>query len=281
LSPPSTDSPEARDERWAIRIFRPLLKSLNIQNIPEPPNVTEVIMADSRDWIIQGMGRCGVFIERSDLPENIGGILITSHDPELDFFKLHILINDRLCDKTGFDNRVEQKITAVHEFVHAVAALSAISKIRTDSLIMRFKEILRQKAHAIYFDDIKRVVVELGESLSVKLNGPRERSGKNHFPDEHFRLGIEDFPVSYPIIFEEFLLSREMFDEYFSRDLVESMCKAISEENRQVFGDLALPIIKKIAEEKALDTSFVVSRVFDILVPIVLSYKIRHGRIAG
>jgi len=281
LSPPSTDSMEARDERWAVKTFRPLLKSLNIQRIPEPPNVTEVIMADGRSWVIQGMGRCGVFIEQGELPENIGGLLITSHDRELDFFRLHILINSALCGSAALESRVEQKITAVHEFVHAVAALSAISKIRTESVIRRLKEILRQKAHAIYFEDIKRVVTELGEPLSAKLNGPSESSRKNHFPDEHFRLGIEDFPVSYPIIFEEFLLSKEMFDEYFSRDLVASICKAFLDKDIQACRDLVFPAAEKLIGEKALNASFALNRILDILIPAVAGYKIHHGRIQG
>ncbi|MDR2797939.1 MAG: hypothetical protein LBB80_06315 [Treponema sp.] len=48
-------------------------------------------------------------------------MLITSHNMELDYFKLHIIINS-----TILNDRVKEKITAVHEFTHTVAALSAI-----------------------------------------------------------------------------------------------------------------------------------------------------------
>jgi len=176
----------------------------------------EVALADRREWIIKGMGRCVVFIEQCDLPENVGGMLITSHDRDLDYFRLHILISSGLCNKPDFNIRVEQKITAVHEFTHVLAALSAISRVRADFLIMRLKEQFRKKAHAIYSEDIKRVATELNASLFAKFDDLGRQDRKNHFPDEHFRLGIEDFPVSYPLIFEEFLLSKEMFDEYFS-----------------------------------------------------------------
>jgi hypothetical protein len=238
--------------------------------------MTEILLADRREWITQGMGRCGIYIEQYDLPENIGGMLITSHDSVLDFFKLHILINSRLCGSVDHQCRVEQKIAAVHEFTHTVAALSGISRVKTALLIERMKERLRQKTHAIYLDDIRRLAAELNNALFDKMSDRGEKNTKNHFPDEHFRLGIEDFPVSYPRIFEEFLLSREMFDEYFSKDLVQAICRAISERDGKTFVELTNPNVIKIAKEKALDFAFVLSRIMDILALEVANYKIRR-----
>jgi hypothetical protein len=88
------------------------------------------------------MGRCVVVIEQRHIPENIGGILITSHDTELDYFTLHIVINSGLCDKSSLNNRARQKITVVHEFTHTVAALSAISRVRSKELVKRLTDIL-------------------------------------------------------------------------------------------------------------------------------------------
>jgi hypothetical protein len=67
------------------------------------------------------MSRCIVIIEQRSLLDEVGGMLITSHNMELDYFKLHIIINS-----TILNDRVKEKITAVHEFTHTVAALSAI-----------------------------------------------------------------------------------------------------------------------------------------------------------
>jgi hypothetical protein len=85
LLPPNTDKPIIKDERWVIKIFRPLLLELKVQNIPNPPDLTVIYMSDKREWIIPGMGRCIVVIEQQELPEGVGGILITSHDAELDW----------------------------------------------------------------------------------------------------------------------------------------------------------------------------------------------------
>jgi hypothetical protein len=154
LSPARLDSPDIKDERWVIKTFRPLLRLLNVQNIPLPPDFTVVYLADNRNLAVLGMGRCIVIIEQRRLPDKVGGMLITSHGTEPDYFKLHILINSSLCNKSDLQSRTFQKITAVHEFTHTVAALSAIGRVGSMELIRRLKRILQKKTHAIYYDDI-------------------------------------------------------------------------------------------------------------------------------
>jgi hypothetical protein len=283
LSQPSTDNPPIKDERWAIKTFRPLLKLLKVQNIPTPPELRVVYMADNRSWIIQGMGRCIVIIEQQDLPGNIGGMFVTSHDISLDCFKLHILINKNLCNKTALNERADQKIAAIHEFTHAVAALSAISRIRSKILIERLREIFRKKTHAIHYKEIKKIASELSNSLFdvlsniasdlnqsfyTKPGGLREENKEHYFPDEHFRLGFEDFPVSYPVIFEEFLLSREMFEEYFTNDLIESLYNAfLNNDSQAIINLISAPTIR-IMNEKALYPNFAIARILAIFMLI-------------
>jgi len=278
LSQPNTDSTEIKDERWAIRTFRPLLQILKVQDIPTFENLRIVYMADRRNWIIQGMGRCIVAIEQHDLPGDLGGMLITSHDSENDYFKLHILIKSSLCNKTTTKDRALLKITAIHEFTHIVAALSAIARIRSKPLIQRLKEIFREKVHAISCNEIQKVADELRNSFFEMLENiiddtdSFEQSDKNdkayYFPDNHFRLGFEDFPVSYPVIFEEFLLSREMFDEYFPKNIVDSLCKAFDDNNSKNINDLLYPPTKKLIQEKALEPHFAIARVTAIFMSI-------------
>jgi hypothetical protein len=267
LPPLSPGNPPVKDERWAVKTFRPLLRSLRVQNIPDPREMTVVYLADTRDLIIKGMGRCVVIIEQRRLAENIGGMLITSYDMDIDYFRLHIIINSSLCNKTDLEDRALQKITAVHEFTHTVAALSAISRVRSKELIERLKNIFRTKAHALYLTDLNCLANELRDSLSAGKNTTSQRAANTtYFPDEHFRLGFEDFPVSYPIVFDEFLFSREMFEEYLSKEAKISVCEAICRRDAKTFVKLIRPSIKKISQEKALYESFVASRVLDILI---------------
>jgi len=288
LSQPSIDSqPPIKDERWAIKTFRPLLKLLKVQSIPSPPDLKIVYMSDNKNWIIQGMGRCIVIIEQQNLPGETGGMLITSHDSELDYFRLHILINSSLCNKTSLNDRADQKIAAIHEFTHTVAALSAISRVRSKILIERLKEIFAEKAHAINFYEIRKIADELSNSLfdllkdignnpnnplHIESSDPKESDKKYYFSDKHFRLGFEDFPVSYPVIFEEFLLSREMFEEYFTKDIIEMLCNAFFANNSQDIMNIISPPTVKIINEKALYTNFAVARILAIFMPIYAEF---------
>jgi len=276
-----------RDERWAIKIFRPLLKLLDVQNISLLSDTRVIYMADKREWIINGMGRCVVVIEQHSLPGNISGMLVTSHDNDLDYFTLHIVISSSLCGKSRLNERADQKITAVHEFLHAVAALSAISIIKSNILIERLKAKFREKAHAIYFNDIKELADELRSLISEAiekvnnsntsiLNEYNEPEKKHYFPDEHFRLGFEDFPVSYPVIFEEFLLSKEMFEEYYPNTLIQSLCEALSNKDMLSFKNGISPPITAIVNDKALYPEFAVARILNIIMRFHTNqYKIK------
>lgn len=110
----------------------------------------------------------------------------------------------------------------------------------------------------------------------VNLNKQKKIDRMKIFPDEHFRLGFEDMPVSYPVIFEEFLLSKEMFDEYFTDDTVQKICEALLEKDRDNFSKLAIPLIDRIAEDKALDIEFAKARIVDILTPIYADFKMKR-----
>ena len=283
MSPPSIDNHGIKDEHWAIKTFRPLLKLLKVQDIPKPPEVRIIYLTDRREWIIQGMGRCIVAIEQHHLPGEIGGMLITSYNPELDYFTLHILINSSLCNKTNLHDRAYLKITAIHEFTHIVAALSAISRVRSKLLIERLKEIFREKVHALnyneiqklanelrssFFDMLQNVIEELNNPVSQEQSEQKNTDREYYFPDKHFRLGFEDFPVSYPVIFEEFLLSKEMFDEYFPKDLINALCKAYDENNSSIINNLLSPPTLSLINEKALDPHFAIARVTAIFMTI-------------
>jgi hypothetical protein len=180
LSPPSIDSQNIRDERWAIKTFRPLLKRLDVQNIP-------------------------------------------------------------------------------------------------DELIKRLKEILRSKTHALLYEDIVNLVLEL-KRASSKMKYRKNSEETARFPDEHFRLGFEDFPSSYPIMFEEFLMSEELFEEYFFPEQIECCCKAVARRDKNEIIKYIISPCKILAEKKALDSDFVISRVLTFLTPRFMEY-IRQERI--
>jgi len=270
---PGIDNHIFRDARWAIKTFRPLLKSLNIQDMPPPTFSREVFLDNKRDWIIQGMGRCSVAIEQTSLPPENGGMLLTHHDADLDLFSLQIVINSSLCKTNSFDERVDRKITAVHEFTHAVAFLSAISRVRSKHIIERLIKKFGEKAHTIDLADIKQISEDMNRPPAKKQ---QKQITKKEFDDKHFRLEFEDFPVSYPVIFNEFLFSKEMFEEYFTQYEIQAMCKACFKKDKQTLVDLIVPRSQKISQEKALNEKFVRTRIGEILNPIYSEFVLSH-----
>ncbi|MDR2797938.1 MAG: hypothetical protein LBB80_06310 [Treponema sp.] len=100
----------------------------------------------------------------------------------------------------------------------------------------------------------------------VENTKPKEGADTEYFPDEHFRLGFDDFPISYPIIFDEFLFSREMFEEYFSKETINSFRDALSKRNKKLINEIISPIITNISQKKALHEDFVVHRSINFLI---------------
>ena len=271
MSRSNTSSNVIKDERWVIKTFRPLLKQLKVQDIPPPLEERTIQLADNPMWIRQNMGMCEITIEQQILPSDTGGILITYHETQYNYFTLHIIINSNLCNKTNMKMRIEQKATAVHEFTHAVAALSAISRLSSDSkeLIKRLKDLLKRKV-PIYYEEIKQLVAELNNSIPMKFFKlvkfkKFKFNKKKYFPDNHYRLGFEDFPVSYPAIFEELLFSEEIFNEYFSQDTIDTICEHLLKKELLSFFKLITPVFSEISEKKALSQQFVTSRALDII----------------
>jgi hypothetical protein len=231
-----------------------------------------IYLADMRDLVIKGMGRCVVIIEQRSIADNVGGMLITSYDMEFDYFRLHIVINSSLCNKESLNDRAFQKMTVIHEFTHTVAALSAISRVRSKDLIERLKNIFREKAHVLYLTDLEHLANELKSSLLVEEDIKSKRATTKKFPDEHFRLGFEDFPVSYPIVFDEFLFSREMFEEYFSKDTINSVYEALADVKKMA--NLLFPTITKISDTKSLYKNFVSARVSKFIISDYVKFVI-------
>lgn len=269
MSPHSIGNHEIKDERWAIKTFRPLLQLLDVQNIPPAPH-PRIVPVNKREWIIQRMGRCVIVIEQDVLPAQTGGMLITSHDMELDYFILHILINTNLCDKNNQNTRIEQKLAAVHEFTHTVAALSAIARVKSRELIKRLKAKMYKNAHSLHLSDLTKLVAEISE-LPSENSYAQKAASKKQFPDEHFRLGFEDFPVSYPVIFEEFLFSKEMLKEYTTDDILNELCKSFKDRDSSAIIRIGNPIIDRIVNEKALDLMFAWKRLIQILYSILIN----------
>lgn len=266
----SSKPEQVRDLRWAIKNFRPLLQKLTVRNIPScSDDLRVVFLSDMRHLTILGMGHCVVVIEQYSLPEKVDGLFVTSYDKELDLFKLHILINKEICSKKDHNSVAECKMAAVHEYTHAVAALSAIARVRTSELIKRLKQIFFEKTHCLLHGDISAIKDDVKKKIEHIKEGKSfsevENQHKYMFPDEHFRLGFEEFPVSYPHFYEELLFSREILTEYLKNNNIFDLLKTIDKNDDQKITEFFSKILSEIITEKSIDKSVAAYKFFEII----------------
>jgi hypothetical protein len=89
--------------------------------------------------------------------------------------------------------------------------------------------------------------------------------------DDHFRLNCEKLELSYTDIFRNFLLSRQLFDEYFCKGDRDQFLNLLSCEKTEEAFDLYINIAKTIAKEKWLPKNFAMNQAVDIFIKFYLA----------
>jgi hypothetical protein len=128
---------------------------------------------------------------------------------------------------------------------------------------------LRKKAHVLILQDVAKLAIELNEPILVRfVKKLRNIDIISQFPDEHYRLGFEQFPFNHHTIYEEFLFSEELFREYCSQEQIELMCR-LYEINKTAFTDMVDQVLSEICTEKALFKEFVLRRFYIDIFPSI------------
>ncbi len=259
------NDPTIEKIRWVLRLFRPILRELNVQDLPVSPSQRVVTLFNNKNFITNNMGKCIITIRQGNFNPDIMGYYILLYNSTHDIFILIININQSLAGKEGAEKKVLQKIVAVHEFVHCLAALLSIKQIESKSLIKSLQNRLQKKIHFTTEVKLGKLLQELDANLTNTVF--KSQDPDYVFPDEHFRLGYEDFPVSYPVIYRQFLLSRDLFEEYFTKTMQKQFNELINRGENVKAITLFSPIISKLIEEKALTPNFIKRRMQEEFLP--------------
>jgi len=270
----------AEDKYVLNKIFLPLLEQLDIKNIPNIPKHTTINLADYRDFRIEGLANCIITIKQEYLPRNIGGALITTHkvvytrdgngnynQVPIISFRLVILIEKKLCNRTTNIGRSWMTLTAIHEYTHAIAALSTILKAKGNSydVINKFGNIFKNKIDILDYGSIRKIFRDLSTPLlTLIINKNSGIPMRWHFDNTHFRIGFEDIKSEYPIIFEEFLLPDKIFKKYFSDNIIK-LLKLLFEIKDNILiqlfiNTLVTPIFKQMYTKENLPREFIKKR---------------------
>lgn len=248
------------DLEKAVACFRPVLKKLNTKDMS--PTGTPVLLGSKsfpnlrkvksiRKWIIT--------ILRTDLIDSRAKF-ISQYDKASGIMENYIILDNVFYVKAMVPN-ILRKAVVVHEFCHFLALIYACITVSEGT----FQETLKERLSKIVDVLTNDQTLKLYQLLNKVKQLSDDFASFEQTRDDHFRLKCEDLELSYSDLFRNFLLSHQMFDEYFSPDEKESFYQMLQSGRTQDALDLYLNIARRIAEEKWLSKEFAENQAINIL----------------
>lgn len=255
-----TPSPGNRNAEWAVDLFRPLLKKLHVQNVQEKPTIVTTL--NDRNFIIKGMGRFIIGIQKQSLADGQKGYCVFIYKEEVNLYILSIVIDDSFFLNDTHKLRVQRKELAIHEFVHCAAIMMSTSLLGSgpNPLIERLKQILQDKLSVTTTDDFNQLFAALG-TIAQKKN--YQKIGP--LSDKHFRTGFEDFPDDYAELYLNFLFSYKLLKEVINSERVETFKSLMLSKSSERLISFLQEILEEISDTKALEQEFVLDRIVQFL----------------
>lgn len=218
------------------------------------------------------MAKCVIVAMRFHFTNpNDKGVFVWTFDKKRDFYVLYLIINDNLySDSMKHEDCVKRKIVTTHEFTHCTAAMLSLSKIESEQLVASLQKSMRKSVDVIQSVDVDVVMNEFSKEMTADSSDKAELSFRK-FDDEHFRTGYEDFEGSYYDLNTNYLLSKQLFDEYFSKQNRQKFNEYIKKEEPAQAVALLKNAAEQVINEKNLDKKFVLNRIANVFMPLYLN----------
>jgi hypothetical protein len=241
------------DVLWVIKQFRPLLDKINIDDIPQEPQYQKEILSDTRQYIILGMEDCVFSICRRNFISTANGFYTFSHIEyeRQQIFFLNIYINNNLFVSNSPALREKRRRTIIHEFTHCIAAFLSIGRIRNECLV---EGLVRNLAYKVRMDAMEHYQIMLNQ---VGNASSTVTFALGIYPDEHFRLGYEDFKFSFSTVYKQFILDRIIFEKYFTEDLRKEFNNRLRKGNTATALTILWTACTSLIEREAISADFV------------------------
>lgn len=245
------------DVEWAIEIFRPLLKELNVQYVDATPHCVQA--ACYRVLVINGMARCLVAIQTQAISNDKKGYIASIYNKEKDLFIFSIVLNENLYQSNDIELRMQRKALAIHEFVHCVAAMLSVSVLGKGpgTLINKLKERLKEKLAVTASNDFERLMTALG---IVEKDKQGNGIPLPLFNDKHFRIGFEDFQDDYADLYLNFLFSYHLLLDILPKDWISQVKNSIKTDSIDGLVEFFNTLIQELMEKKAISKKFAIHR---------------------
>lgn len=264
----SSTNLETRDLSWALKTFRPLLRALKLQEFSLDPKT--IFASQFKIFNRYNMANCVIIVKyKAFTNKDDRGIFIWQYDEESNFYALHIVLNKILCENNDIETRIMRKATGVHEFTHCTAAMMMFSRLQSKALIEIMHSRMTAAIHALDKNALENLFRELTMSYEERKNNV------SVFPDEHFRITGEDFTGSYEDLVRNFLLSYELFCEepFFTKQKQIQFRDMLKLEQRKEALDILLSIIPELSEQKALSRHFIIQRIQEEFLELIIAGK--------
>jgi uncharacterized protein (UPF0147 family) len=247
----------------AVTYFRPILQRLSIRQ--ESTMGTPVFLASFPHlWPLDNLGRWVITVLKTNLVDSKAKF-ISQYHKKTEIMECYIILDTAFFVDSKVPNEI-RKAVAVHEFCHFLALLYA--SISTTEEILR--ERLRERLSKIIDELTNEQVIKLYQLLNKMRPFGDNFSDFEQTKDDHFRLNCENLDLSYSDLFRNFLLSRQMFDEFFIKEDRERFFDLLKDGKTQEALDIYIEITKTIAKEKWLPDNFAISQAIDILMKFYL-----------
>ena len=251
------------DLESAVTCFRPILQRLKIRQgvvgfpvflslFPHLWNLNKNCM-----WVIT--------VLKANMADSRAKFLSQYHEKSK-IMECYIILSDACFVNAKVPNEIRKAIM-VHEFCHFLALLYASTCTSEEELQERLKERLSKTIDELTNDQ----VVKLYQLLNKYRPFSDDFTTFEQTRDDHFRLNCENLDLSYTDLFKSFLLSRQMFEEFFSKENKKIFFDLLHEENTQEALNFYTNIAKRIAQEKWLPENFASNQAIDILMKYYLA----------
>jgi len=236
------------DIKEAVRIFRPVLKSLKVRSSTEHP----IVFFAAFDQLINlSLDECSVQVVVAEMTTQ--GIFFFKRTKK-GSLRAYIVLNKMLYNNPKKEMKELLKTAAVHEFVHFlaivyVATITPPGELRTKLL-----------------SKLQYVVDKLpGQELLELYNGIKDKFSTgsiNGYPDAHFRLGYEGSTPDYSMLFSHLMFSRELFESYFNKEKQTEFKNMMKQDNNQAI-QLLINSLKIAANDKDIPTPLALSQLME------------------
>jgi hypothetical protein len=252
------------DLDYAVSYFRPVLQRLTIKKV-SAIGVPVFLVSFPHLWTLLNRNEKWVLtLLKTKLFDSRAKFMAQYHK-DTEIMECYIILDEACFVEAKTPNEIRKAIV-VHEFCHFLALLYASISTTEENLRERLKERLSK----IIDELTNEQVIKLYQMLNKKKLFGDEFSTFEQTKDAHFRLDCENLDLSYSDLFKNFLLSRQMFAEFFSKEVREKFFNLLKNDKLDEALDVYLGIAKTIAKEKWLPERFAIYQAIDILLNFYL-----------